>query len=198
MRFLFNNIVGALIRLGVVTAITVFLAAYQLSPQGVVEALLNDPPAWTTNPWARLGALFLGGAIVTLLLNWERLFTTRLDRDRRALVDRAFLALPLDAREWLIQHYAGGRPTSPHAEILYELQLVDRDSVGWTEVKSDLKPFVAEKVSHAKSLLRQWGRKAMAMTSMQAIVICLIASMSFELSPNFGDGGAGQAAAVLG
>src|SRR5580704_8539905 len=99
MRLLFSNIVGALIRLVVVTAITVFLAAYQLSPQNVVEALLNNPPAWTTNPWVRLGALFLGGAIVVLLLNWGRLFATRLDRDRRALVDRAFQALPLDVRE---------------------------------------------------------------------------------------------------
>ncbi len=156
MRFVFSNIAAALIRLTVITAITVFLAAYQLSPQSVVEALLNNPPAWTTNPLVRLGVLFLGGAAVALLLNWDRLFTTRLNRDRRALVDRAFGSLPLESREWLIQHYAGGRPTSPHAEILYELRLVDRDFVGWTEVKSDLKPFIAEKVSRSNSVFLQW------------------------------------------
>jgi hypothetical protein len=178
MRFLFSNIVGAIIRLVVITAISVFLAAYQLSPQGVAEALLNNPPQWTTNPLVRLAALLLGGAIVALLLNWERLFATPLDRDRRALVNRAFSDLPPDVRDWLIQHHAGGRPPGEFGEVLYGRRLIDRDFVGWTGVRPELQPLVATRIHAYQSLLTRLLRRVAKMTTYGIVVACLLVSIT--------------------
>jgi hypothetical protein len=177
MRFLFNNIFGAIIRWLVITAIGIFLAAYQLSPQGVVEALLNNPPEWTTNPLVRLAALLLGSAIVTLLVFWERLFATPLDRSRRVLVNRAFSDLPGEARDWLIHNYAGGRAPEAFAEALNTCHLIDRDFVGWTGIRPELQPFVAAKINAYKSLFARVSRKVARMTPYAIVITCLIISI---------------------
>jgi Leucine-rich repeat (LRR) protein len=180
MGFWSSNVMGGIVRWSVATAIGAFFTVYQISPENLVATFVRNPPTWTTNSVARLVSLLLGGLIVTAVLNWPRLSSSPLDRERRALVDQAFQSLTSELLEWVIKHHAGGRPPSEFGETLNALRLIDRDYVGWTEIKHELKPFVAENVRSRQSLLFRARKKLQAMTAFQIVVGCLAASILFS------------------
>jgi Leucine-rich repeat (LRR) protein len=180
MGFWQSNVMGGIVRWAVATAIGALCTAYQISPENLVAAFVRDPPAWATGPLARVVSAFLAVLLVTVVLNWSRLFSSPLDRERRALVNHAFQRLGGDGLAWVIKHHAGGRPPGELGETLNALRLIDRDYVGWTEIKPELKPFVAEKVTSNQSLLFRARQKLKAMTAFQIVVGCLVASILFS------------------
>jgi Leucine-rich repeat (LRR) protein len=168
------------VRWGVATLIAGACVAFGFSPQSWVSAVLQTPPTWINSPWTRLAAVCAGVAIFVLTSVWERRGRgSAIDRQRNALVESAFATLNPDAREWLTTNYAGGRPPDHLGQALNSVHLIDRDFVGWTEIKPDLKPLVAEKVKATNSLLRRSTRKVISMTSTQLIAACLIVSIIF-------------------
>lgn len=180
MGFLRTNIAAGAIRWAILKLLGGACIAFGFVPEAWISSLLQSPPAWVSNPWLRLGAVVVG-IFIFLFGNslLARLGGDAIDRQRRSMVDEAFAALNNEAKDWLAKHYAGGRPPDHLGQLLNTVHLVDRDFVGWTEVKPELKPIIAEKLSLANSLPSQWSRRVMAVTSMQWIIICLAASIAF-------------------
>ncbi|MCA1525922.1 leucine-rich repeat domain-containing protein [Bradyrhizobium yuanmingense] len=149
-------------------------------PEAWIGSVLQNPPVWVGSPWLRLGTVALG-TVVFFFGNSivERLGGDPIDRRRRVMVAEALTTLNCEAKAWLANHYAGGRPPDHLGQSLNAVHLVDRDFVGWTEVKPELKPIIAEQLSPPNSFPRQCGRRLMAVTSMQWIIVCLAASIAF-------------------
>lgn len=81
-----------------------------------------------------------------------------LDADRQRLVNQAFAVLDPLAITWLRSSHVSGRPKNSTIGVaLLEAGLIDRDFVGFTEVKPDLKPLVAKKL---KTIDARWRHAA--------------------------------------
>lgn len=180
MGFWRTNIAGGAVRWAISALLGGACIALGFVPEAWISKILQSPPDWVGSPWLRLGAVVVG-VIVFLFGNSlvARLGRDPIDRQRRSMVDEAFATLSSEAKDWVTSHYAGGRPPDHLGQPLNAVHLVDRDFVGWTEVKPELKPIIAERLSPTNSLSRQWGRRVMAVTSMQWITICLAASIAF-------------------
>src|SRR4051812_29385580 len=136
MGFWTTNVLGGAVRFVVGALIGGACLAFGFSPESWISGVLKTPPAWINSPWTRLVAVVAGLTIFLVMSVWARRSSgSAIDRQRETLVDAAFATLPSDAREWLVQNYAGGRPPDQVGQLLNSVHLVDRDFVGWTEIK---------------------------------------------------------------
>jgi hypothetical protein len=174
MGLLAKNTVGAIIRVAVQTVIGVACLMFQFDLPHFVVDLIGSPPAWLVSPLARVCIVLVGVAIIVVIQSWDRLFASPLDRARRRMVDRAFLDLAPRSADWAKANYTSGRPPHDIGETLFNVGLVERDFVGFTEVKPELKLLVASKV-RTFSLSKAMPR----VTSLHAIIGSLAAAIFF-------------------
>lgn len=179
MGFWTSNVAGGIVRWGVATLIAGVCFAVGFSPDRWIAAVIKAPPGWLSSPLARLAGVSFGVAVFLVVANWQRLTSSAIDRQRRAVVNAAFSRLTPEAYAWVAEHFASGRPSDDIGVQLNALHLIDRDFVGWTEIKSELKAHVADRVRTENSLIRRYWHRAKNMTSIQLSVVCLLISILF-------------------
>jgi hypothetical protein len=141
------------------TPVSLYLsAALQTGPDQsdlhLCELLRRFNPAITDHCVPRLwdSSGIVIAALVCLACLFVVIFESRaalspIARQQRELVKNAIAALNPEALQWLRESHVAGRPKSEAiAQALNAVHLIDRDFVGWTEVKPELKPLVAKRL----------------------------------------------------
>ena len=179
MGLLPSSIVAVVLRNVLQAIITVVSLMFGFVPADWLAGIIGEPPPWLTHPLTRVAIIALGVVAFLVVALWERLFSSPLEKTRIKLVDSAFETLNPEALGWIIQHYAGGRPPAHIGEVLYAHRIVDRDYVGFTEIKDDLKPIIARRVVSLNALWRRGVGAVRKRVTGQAILILLVLTWLF-------------------
>lgn len=150
---------GVLFLAGVVLYALLHLIFGNILYAGIITRLKRDYAfeEGDLTAWVGTNLLLIFATISVVWFIYWRLVQEHSDplsRQRKVLVAKAFNTLDHKSLEWLRESHIGGRPTSEEiGKALYAAKLIDRDYVGFTEVKSDLKPIISRKL---KSIDAKW------------------------------------------
>jgi hypothetical protein len=128
------------------------------------------------SPVMRILILIIGMLVIAVLIFWDRLFANPLNTRLNILVDRAFATLDPEALAWIREHWASGRAPHSLGDALFAAGLIERDFVGFTGVKDELKPIIAKKLKSIDAIWRRIAAKTMARVQGQAIPILLVSA----------------------
>jgi hypothetical protein len=162
MEWLFRSVFGAVVQSIAGAIIAAVCLVWGFVPSEYFARQFGPPPEWAVNPLTRLFVLIVGLVLIGVWVSVRNRFVDPLLWERKQLVDRAFVTLPPAALGWLTASYASGRPaTAEIGDLLYSAGLIDRDFVGWTEVKPELKALVGHKTRAQKLRLKLRGTAIM-------------------------------------
>jgi hypothetical protein len=176
MRWLLGHVAGGVVRFVTATMLAAVCLMLGFSPPEHIAAIIGNPPPWLVSPVMRILILIIGMLVIAVLIFWDRLFANPLNTRLNILVDRAFATLDPEALAWVREHWASGRAPHSLGDALFAAGLIERDFVGFTGVKDELKPIIAKKLKSIDAIWRRIAAKTMARVQGQAIPILLVSA----------------------